>query len=699
MINEINRCALCAKPLITENQDWELLVSAVMTRFKLLAETRGLRAAIADLKASRLAFTRWLAGTPMSGHVGAPITKSGYPKVLPKEYHLSSRDEHAKVKEVLTILSIGRYFKGGDPVDLAAIETPSTSSEDITDDEIKNALQDLGLRPGRVPPFPRGKNKLFKWMSTAGPNGPSLAASLMDLPLFIATFRTQVEVILPEILEPIDKLLDWSPMYVAKLLGLDKYTSKKLRKISVKPDREGKSRVFAIFDYWSQMTLTPLHDWLFDILRCIPEDCTFDQHKGIRQLIAQKSTKWFYSYDLKSATDRFPVAFQERVMAILIDKEYAAAWRDIMTRLPFHFKGTDRPISWACGQPLGAKSSWAMFTLCHHLIVRIAARRALTQAQYVVLGDDIVLRGGRLAVKYRELMALLGVAISEAKSHVSKDTFEFAKVWIRQGINVSGFPLVGLVETMNSPIELAVLLTQEGPRKGFPFTECPRSLSMWASNIIGLWNVQERLAIWNGIRLCWYIAFVKWLETGSGAWASFITQSAGANLSDQSSHDLLYFILKRKWQRIIIERVMDLQKFAFALSRRIPWEVAELDLDDPDFMIVGCSTPNSMNFSDHLLAIPILAALTFESEKEYALLLGNGFAGSDSNMTLEELEALKLPPRPQLKGFEPIRKKESVVALDLITKEMNSSISIFTFQSQASVRTFKRRAKARPYKN
>lgn len=69
-----------------------------------------------------------------------------------------------------------------------------------------------------------------------------------------------------------------------------------------------------------------------------------------------------------------------------------------------------------------------MFTLCHHLVVRIAARRALAQPHYVILGDDIVLRGGRLAEQYRILMALLGVDISEAKSHVSKDTFEFAKI-------------------------------------------------------------------------------------------------------------------------------------------------------------------------------------------------------------------------------------------------------------------------------
>jgi len=46
---------------------------------------------------------------------------------------------------------------------------------------------------------------------------------------------------------------------------------------------------------------------------------------------------------------------------------------------------------------------------------------------YLILGDDIVIRGTDVALAYKEIMTSIGVEISEAKSHVSNDSFEFAK--------------------------------------------------------------------------------------------------------------------------------------------------------------------------------------------------------------------------------------------------------------------------------
>jgi hypothetical protein len=69
-----------------------------------------------------------------------------------------------------------------------------------------------------------------------------------------------------------------------------------------------------------------------------------------------------------------------------------------------------------------------MFTLSHHLVVRIAAMRQGVPAEYVILGDDIVIKGYRLAREYRHLMKQMGVEISDAKSHASPHSFEFAKI-------------------------------------------------------------------------------------------------------------------------------------------------------------------------------------------------------------------------------------------------------------------------------
>jgi hypothetical protein len=50
------------------------------------------------------------------------------------------------------------------------------------------------------------------------------------------------------------------------------------RKLSSFSDKEGKTRVIAILDYFSQSVLKPLHLYLFNFLKKIDQDCTFDQN-------------------------------------------------------------------------------------------------------------------------------------------------------------------------------------------------------------------------------------------------------------------------------------------------------------------------------------------------------------------------------------------------------------------------------------
>jgi len=79
---------------------------------------------------------------------------------------------------------------------------------------------------------------------------------------------------------------------------------------------------------------------------------------------------------------------------------------------------------------MGAYSSWAAFSLNHHFTVQWAAHRAGVKTpflDYRLLGDDIVIRNDDVAKHYLELMDLLGVEISSAKTLVSENSFEFAK--------------------------------------------------------------------------------------------------------------------------------------------------------------------------------------------------------------------------------------------------------------------------------
>lgn len=68
----------------------------------------------------------------------------------------------------------------------------------------------------------------------------------------------------------------------------------------------GKQRIFAIGNYLKQRLLRPVHDWGMSVLHRIPQDGTFDQLRPIYRLARVKPIN-IYSFDLKSATDRWPL--------------------------------------------------------------------------------------------------------------------------------------------------------------------------------------------------------------------------------------------------------------------------------------------------------------------------------------------------------------------------------------------------------
>jgi len=165
---------------------------------------------------------------------------------------------------------------------------------------------------------------------------------------------------------------------------------------------------------------------LYKQLSHIPQDCTFDQAKGaerVRQWLAEG--KEVYSFDLSSATDRFPLALTRTILMSLSDTPNMRMWVDtfcILSRIParkgyVEDRGDRTPtIGWRVGQPLGAIPSFAAFALSHHAVVRGLYAGNPSEAPYVILGDDLVIADKELAEAYRETITRLGVTISEAKS-------------------------------------------------------------------------------------------------------------------------------------------------------------------------------------------------------------------------------------------------------------------------------------------
>jgi len=190
-----------------------------------------------------------------------------------------------------------------------------------------------------------------------------------------------------------------------------------------------------------QLISTRLGNQVYNSLRMIPEDATFNQDKAVQEvrdrLDRDHPETGLMSIDLSSATDRFPLGFQIHVL-----RGCGAQESDINL-----FKSISRSkwrtpdgqyVSWKVGQPLGWYPSFGVFALSHHVLARIAifiaakierdkgntTIDASTISFYRILGDDIVIdrRAGKLL---RSFYKILGCPVSESKSLDSNLIAEF----------------------------------------------------------------------------------------------------------------------------------------------------------------------------------------------------------------------------------------------------------------------------------
>jgi hypothetical protein len=97
------------------------------------------------------------------------------------------------------------------------------------------------------------------------------------------------------------------------------------RKLSFFPDKEKKVRVVGIMDYYSQLALKPLHNYLARALSKIPQDCTLDQGKFKDILLNNDKIDKYYSIDLTAATDRFPIEIIFNLLSKQLPLEYVKA--------------------------------------------------------------------------------------------------------------------------------------------------------------------------------------------------------------------------------------------------------------------------------------------------------------------------------------------------------------------------------------
>jgi hypothetical protein len=96
------------------------------------------------------------------------------------------------------------------------------------------------------------------------------------------------------------------------------------------------------------------------------------------RLVSGDTKNKIYSFDLSNATDRFPIGFQSEVLKYLTNESYSNVWKSLMIDYPFSIPWKpNSEVYYKSGQPMGAYTSWAIFALCHHLVIRVAAHNVL----------------------------------------------------------------------------------------------------------------------------------------------------------------------------------------------------------------------------------------------------------------------------------------------------------------------------------
>lgn len=249
-----------------------------------------------------------------------------------------------------------------------------------------------------------------------------------------------------------------------------------LRRLHALYEAAGKVRIIAIVDYWTQLVLKPLHEWMFSALRLLPQDATFDQEGKLREF-TKRGYEQVYCYDLKSATDLIPLALYKELFKPMLPSSILDLWLELLVGLPFlvpkenirdlSYEGLKNPpasildelheaneVRYTCGQPMGALSSWASMALVHHALVWLAAwktgrlrketsplPRLITFTDYLVLGDDIVIADKEVAECYSEILTNLGIKIGFAKSFTASPLTNFANQTYLKDVNISPLSL------------------------------------------------------------------------------------------------------------------------------------------------------------------------------------------------------------------------------------------------------------------
>uniref|UniRef100_A0A199U943 Reverse transcriptase domain-containing protein n=1 Tax=Manihot esculenta TaxID=3983 RepID=A0A199U943_MANES len=143
-------------------------------------------------------------------------------------------------------------------------------------------------------------------------------------------------------------------------------------------------------------------------------------------IVIRNGDKHCFSFDLKSATDRWPLLSMFYLMQVCFGRQFASAVvNSALGTNVFEVSWVKRRsvVCFQTGQPLGYYSSWPLFALTHHAMIWWCAEQVYPQRvfyRYAVLGDDVVIAAEQVekAPKQREVqqVQVIGDGLKTSKS-------------------------------------------------------------------------------------------------------------------------------------------------------------------------------------------------------------------------------------------------------------------------------------------
>jgi hypothetical protein len=347
--------------------------------------------------------------------------------------YLRSKDLSLRII-VLAIFRSVEVFRVAPSHDLSSVTTPPIRDEKVLEDIVKF-----------IPGWVKSLNKTLSFPDMSyhytvkrGPNGPALTSSDSDLTAITndTELFEAIQLVSTELNDeyPIDEEFVRKPGPAIH------------SRLTQFPEKAGKTRTIAVVDYYSQRALSPLHSALMSLLNKLETDGT-SSHMNVGNYVKEctKRKDFVQTFDLTAFTDRFPREIQETLLYELCEnKDLAKAWWTILANRTFTVAWSGEQVTYAAGQPMGAKASWPLCALAHHAVVEYCRAKR----KYRLIGDDVVITDQRAANRYQEVISALGVETNPGKGTFSLEGSLHSSAEIAKRLYYNGTDLTPLTPGM-----------------------------------------------------------------------------------------------------------------------------------------------------------------------------------------------------------------------------------------------------------